>query len=155
LYVQVTGGLIEQLNPTTGAVINSRSTGGLDGLTFDPVTGALWAGSGTTLEKISLDLSTVSTFTCPICAFIDGVESDGSGNIAMADANGGKIVQFAIGTSTFTSVASTPGIDDLAPLTGGGAPPVPEPSTLSLLGIGLVGILGFTSRLRAHSRPAK
>jgi hypothetical protein len=51
------------------------------------------------------------------------------------------------------------GSDDTVQLRGPivefGFTPVPEPSTLSLLGISLVGILGFTSRLRAHCRPAK
>jgi hypothetical protein len=156
LFAQVTFGKIVQLNPTTGAVINSRSTGGADGLTFDPMTGALWAGTGNTLEEISTDLTTLTTFSCPICSGIDGVESDGNGHIDLAETGGevGQVVQFTIAGGTFAKLATTDGIDDLAPLTGGGAPPtVPEPATTIPVGVAIA-ILGFVQYRRKRNQSA-
>jgi DNA-binding beta-propeller fold protein YncE len=130
---------IVKLDPVTGAVVGSLVTPAYgDGLTFDPFSGELWSAGGSgLLFAIKTDLSSLQQFSGP-CFRWDGVVADGKGNIDIAGAGCNNMYQFNIASSTFTKLADTPGIDDLAPLVGLGAPPaVPEPSTLFLIVSGL------------------
>jgi hypothetical protein len=137
LFAVVTGNVVEQIDPTTGAVLNSLAVGGgTDGITFDPFTGNLFVAQGSNILELPTSLASTTSFTCGVCSFIDGLESDGNGNIDLADSSAGNIAQYNITGNTFAVVAGTPGIDDLAPVTGLGAPhpSVPEPTSLLLLG---------------------
>jgi YVTN family beta-propeller protein len=142
---------IAQIDPTTGAILNQTTSfdGNLDGLTFDPTTGELWVGSENgAIWEVPTNLSGETSFPA---GSIDGLEADGLGHIFLANF-GTDVQEFTIGTSTLTDLTSVPGIDDLAPVIGGGAPPpptVPEPGTIALLGTCLLGLAGFVRRKSA------
>jgi hypothetical protein len=81
---------------------------------------------------------------------LDGIESDGQGNIFVASYSVG-IYQFDIASGTFGNFISVPGIDDIAPLVGLGGPQqeaVPEPSSLALLGLGTADLAAWRWRRR-------
>ncbi|HWY87423.1 MAG TPA: hypothetical protein VNX28_11895 [Gemmataceae bacterium] len=147
-------GTIRQLNPVTGATIRSIRTGfGIDGLTFDPVTGHLWAanafGGGLGLAEIPTDLS---SFTQHTSSPADGIESDGQGHIFMADsqATNKRIFEYDIATGTTTALTPVPGIDDLAPIVGLGSAPEPASLTLTTLAIRSMAGYGWYRRKRAQ-----
>jgi DNA-binding beta-propeller fold protein YncE len=136
---------IRQLDPTTGATLNSLTLpgSGLDGLTFDPVTGNLWAAEGGNLIEIPTNLST-STVHTPIgyTGSTDGLESDGMGHIFLASPVDQHIWQYNIVGNTATQLTLVPTLDDVAPLVGLGAGggTVPEPTSLALFGLGTVAL---------------
>jgi len=135
---------VVQIDPLTGAVINAGdgnfNAGFLDGLTYDPVSNLLYAAYGGCLQ--TFDPTTLIAGAC-VGSFstIDGVETDGHGNILVAEANFGVGI-YNIGAGTSNTLFLANGIDDIAPVFGGGAPPPPspEPGTLLLLGTGLLGL---------------
>jgi hypothetical protein len=146
---------IVQIDPLTGAVINSLNLPRPgDGLTYDPSTGSLWAASvlDASVMRIADDLSSVSRLDCTdtdttICFIYDGVEADGNGNIDLANVNG-YIDQYNVASGIFSFLAPAPGIDDLAPLVGEGAPSpspsaTPEPNSAFLVATGMVAIFFF------------
>jgi hypothetical protein len=154
---------VEQINPITGAVISSspNMTGlFLDGLTFDPVTGMLFASarqntppnfSGAASRLLEIDPSNLNNFTPidPAGAPVqgpDGVVSDGLGHLFVADGSGA--IEYDIATQNGTIVSNL-GFDDIAPASGLGAQPtgVPEPSSLVILGASLAA-LGLVRRRR-------
>jgi hypothetical protein len=157
----VSGSRIVELNPQTFTVIaSSGALTGLDGLAFDPLTGNLFAGSRTinsvsgregfyelSLQSSSfLDATLITSSSFPTTFDPDGLETDGQGNLYLASEalrGDNKIYQYNMATGTLAALtAALPGLDDLAPLVGQGAP-TPEPSTLSLAATGFLACLGY------------
>lgn len=158
------GAGIEQISAQTGKVIQSNLTNGsLDGLTYDPTTGFLYATDGTastngttifkinptTLAETSITISGVGV---PTTLNLDGIEATQNGNLILANYSN-SMLEYFTGTNTTTLLASTSGIDDVAPLVGGGSDLTgsPEPGTFALFGTGILLMAFFASRSRKAS----
>jgi len=106
----------------TGTIIartpTSVSLTTLAGLIYDAFTRALFATSGTgqVLYRATTDLSTVSTISFPGQPILDGIVSDGQGNLYVVGGDGTNSVvyKFAILTSTQTPENTVPGLDEIA-----------------------------------------
>jgi sugar lactone lactonase YvrE len=140
---------VYQLDPKTGAILNkSAAVTGLDGLTFDPFSGKLYATSYEGSELYAVNPTTLAVTPLATIPGPDGIASNGKGTIWIASYSADRVYQYDINTTTLTPNAVIPGqLDDLAPLTGLGAA-VPEPSTFALAGFGLLTALGYAWRRR-------
>jgi PEP-CTERM motif len=134
-----------------GTVIGSKTLPhGGDGLTYDPFTGDLFASYVGGIMEIPTSLASVTDIPYNGDR-IDGIESDGTGRLFMADTATSNIVEYDIVPSTFTQETNVPTIDDLAPIVGSGSN-TPEPATMTLLGLGAAGMLGYGWRKRKLAR---
>jgi len=116
---------IVQIDPNSGAILNKLtvvtnhtiSWYGLDGLTYDPYTGHLWAtdvGAGANcLVEIPTDLSGFTLFQVGNLPGPDGIVSDGDGNLYVG-VNAARAVEYNIPTDTITKSVKVKSIDDIA-----------------------------------------
>jgi streptogramin lyase len=148
------GKFVAQLDPVTGAILaQSPGLNSLDGLTFDPLTGKLFAASLFGNGIYELDPNNIAAaplfFGGP--AADDGITSNGKGSIFVVSRSDFHVYEFNIGTHCFTQRTFDGGLDDLAPASGLGATAAPEPMTLTLFGVGALGLLGYRWRRRKGS----
>jgi len=173
LFAVIGSHTLAELNPANGATIASLAfptTIDLDGLTFDPASNLLYVSNagangdpnppappqGTGLFSVPLTLATanplaISQFTQP-----DGIVYNGAGHIFVATRGDFRIYDYNVATNTSTKNAFINGLDDLAPLIGGGSPgPLPGlPLPASVWGGALLGTLMVGMRIRQSRRQA-
>jgi len=133
--------MLYQIDPTTGAIVRMSAafdpTNSLDGLTFDPFTGLLYASSKFGNAIYSIDPTTLATNNVGAIGQPDGLTSDSNGLLYVTSRDDFNIHSFNV-TQQFTTLTNVPGLDDLAPASGlGSGQAAPEPSTLLLIGCGL------------------
>jgi len=89
-----------------------------DGLTYDAHTNALYATSNTgqLIYQVSTDLTTVTTISFPVAPVLEGIVSDGGGNLYVVGVNGATstIFKYTILTAKQTTLNTVPGLDDIA-----------------------------------------
>ena len=140
---------VAQIDPVTGAVLKTIATPNEpDGLTFDSATGNLYVSSdGGGFYTVNTSLTSAVFTSLPGSPILDGDASNG--NLLYFIHRNTSGLQYNLTTGLITE--TSPGIagaDDIAPLSGGGAPPVPEPRGLVLLAMGLLGVAGYVRRTR-------
>lgn len=149
------GDQLLELNPVTGAVLNASANnpagvnliGDLDGLTYDPYTGHLWATDEDAGALVEFNPNTLTSVTHPLpgtpagfSILPDGLCGDGAGTLWYASRADFYIYQYDIASGTATPLVYIYGLDDLAPASGPGAP-FPEPASLSLLALAATPLL--------------
>jgi DNA-binding beta-propeller fold protein YncE len=146
---------IAQLDPMTGAILNqSTKEIALDGLTYDPFSKMLYSGSteGSGIYQFDPASLNVTLLANSTKVPFDGLTTDSAGNLYLAHFDfsvpPGYIYQYNLATSTLTQLTPVSGLDDLAPVTGLGSPPVPEPTGLTLFGVSAAGLIGYFWRRR-------
>jgi len=120
------------------------------GISYDPFSGDLFVNSANVIQQITPAGVVVGQIRTPGDQF-DQAAENGKGLLFVASNNGNlEFVDYAatknIGTATFTSeqfLASA--LDDIAPLSGQGSQ-TPEPSSMMLLGSGVLGLAGIIRR---------
>jgi hypothetical protein len=155
-----TAKFVAEINPTTGAIIaTSPGLDSLDGLTYDPFSGMLYASSLFSNLIYSIDpnnLSIVHDVTSKLGTIPapDGITSDGIGNIFIASSaslGDSHIYQLDLIANTLTQKTFVNGLDDLAPASGLGSLPEPSSFVLAMFGVVSVGAWRWRRRNRSGS----
>lgn len=147
------GGNLGSIDIGTGVTVrNYSAVAAAHGIVFDQYTNLMTifgAGrTGTFDASTGLGLKQSGLFTCDF----DQGATDGLGHALVAGCGGITLLDYRLsGDITnpdyYTTLYGFAGIDDVAPLTGAGsASPVPEPSTLLLLGSGLAAAVQYRRR---------
>jgi sugar lactone lactonase YvrE len=163
LFVNVSTGFtandskVERINPTTGAVLQSSANTNvfLDGLTYDSSTGMLFASDYNHGKILRINPTTLATTEItPLGSALDqpdGIVSDGNGNLFIASRGNAHVIEYNIATNTASDLATINGLDDLAPASGLGAPPTPEPSTIVSALSGAIALAWYARRRRKQA----
>ena len=112
------------------------------GLTFDPFTNDIIFSSGNMIDQFDPTSGMiVSTFTGLAGDAYDQSAADGHGHLFVASNNGNLVgldydSTGLIGTGSSAEKFLAANLDDIAPLSGAGATPTPEPASLALLATG-------------------
>ena len=134
LFASISSNTLAQIDPITGATLQSFSGLSVDGLTFDAKTGKLYGavqGAGKIYSFNPNSLASGGTTVVNVPG-PDGVVTDSDGNLYIAARGDFHVYTYNPFTGSLVRGASVPGLDDLAPASGLGAP-VPEPGSLALL----------------------
>lgn len=144
------GNQVLELNPVTGTIVGSsapnpagvNSVGDLDGLTYDAFTGHLWATDEDASSLVEFDPNTLSFVSHPLPGNVvggailpDGLCGDGLGKLWYASRGDFYIYEYDIASGTSTPLVNIYGLDDLAPASGLGSLPFPEPASFSLVAV--------------------
>jgi hypothetical protein len=124
------------------------------GLTFDPYTGDIIISSANVVSQYAPGSGFVSTFTdtAGIGLAYDQTAADGKGHVFAASNNGDILFLDYDATGLIASGFSdrqflADALDDIAPLSGAGSHPTPEPATLMLMLLG--GLAVYSMRRHA------
>jgi hypothetical protein len=143
-------------NDATHTAVLTKIGGGYfaHGISFDPFTGDVIVNSATTIQQLDANGNILSSITVAGEQF-DQAAEDGHGHL-FAASNFGDLLFVDYDKSGLIGAASNftsdqflaGGLDDIAPLSGlgGGGTPTPEPSSLILLGAGLLSLAGVARR---------
>jgi hypothetical protein len=150
-------GTIDMSNPSN--FVTSRVYSGLaaaHGMTYDPFTNTYILMGDSTITQI--DANTLAILGSRVFSggfTFDQGTVDGNGHLFAASNDGRMLFMDYKATGQIFNLANftaTPflagALDDIAPLIGFGSQPVPVPSGVILMGIGVTGILGYRVRQR-------